>query len=119
MKQQPQLLKQALDNLRQALEETESVLLELDGPCFEQEEKPVRWTQERRGQDLFSVIQVCQELEMSKTWVYREIKSGQIPSIKLGNNIKVRRKDLEEYLESNRLHPPKRRRGVGERRIDL
>ena len=119
MKQQPQLLKQALDNLRQALEETESVLLELDGPFFEQEEKHVRRTQEERGQDLFSVIEVCQELEMSKTWVYREIKSGQIPSIKLGNNIKVRRKDLEEYLESSRLHPPGRRRGVGERRIDL
>ena len=103
MKQQPQLLKQALDNLRQALEETESVLLELDGTFFEEED--VRRTQERRGQDLFSVIEVCQELEMSKTWVYREIKSGQIPSIKLGNNIKVRRKDLEEYLESSRVHP--------------
>ena len=119
MKQQPQLLKQALDNLRQALEETESVLLELDGPFFEQEEeeeeeeeekKHVRRTQERSGQDLFSVIEVCQELEMSKTWVYREIKSGQIPSIKLGNNIKVRRKDLEEYLESSRQHPPGRGR---------
>ena len=110
MKQQPQRLKQALDNLRQALEETESVLLELDGTFFEQEEKHVRRTQERSGQDLFSVIEVCQELEMSKAWVYREIKSGQIPSIKLGNNIKVRRKDLEEYLESSRQHTPGQRR---------
>jgi excisionase family DNA binding protein len=111
MKQQPQLLKQALDNLRQALEETESVLLELDDETFfEQEEKHVRRTQERRGQDLFSVIEVCQELEMSKTWVYHKIKSGQIPSIRLGNNIKVSRKDLEEYLQSSRQHPPGRRR---------
>ena len=109
--QQPQRLKQALDNLRQALEQTEGVLLELDETFFEEEEeKHVQRTQERRGQDLFSVIEVCQELEMSKTWVYREIKSGQIPSIKLGNNIKVRRKDLEEYLQSSRLHPPGRRR---------
>jgi excisionase family DNA binding protein len=106
-KQQPQRLKQALDNLRQALEEAESVLLELDETFFEEEEeKHVRWTQERRGQDLFSVIEVCQELGMGKSWVHRKIKNGEIPSIRLGNNIKVRRKDLEEYLESSRQHPP-------------
>ena len=115
MKQQhqPQRLKQALENLRQALEETEGVLLELDETFFEdeQEKQHVRGTQERRGQeDLFSVMEVCQELGMSKTWVHRKIKSGEIPSIRLGNNIKVRRKDLEEYLESSRQHPPGRRR---------
>ena len=118
MKHQPQRLKQALDNLRQALEEAESVLLELDETFFEEEEH-VRRTQERRGQDLFSVIEVCQELGMGKSWVHRKIKSGEIPSIRLGNNIKVRRKDLEEYLESSRQHPPGRTRGVGERRIVL
>ena len=108
MKQQPQLLKQALDNLRQALEETESVLLELDETFFEEED--VRRTQERSGQDLFTVIEVCQKLGMGKTWVHRKIKSGEIPSIRLGNNIKVRRKDLEEYLESSRQHTPGQRR---------
>ena len=110
--QQPQRLKQALDNLRQALEEAESVLLELDETFFEEEEeeKHVRGTQERRGQDLFSVMEVCQELGMGKSWVHRRIKIGEIPSIRLGNNIKVRRKDLEEYLQSSRQHPPGRRR---------
>jgi excisionase family DNA binding protein len=111
MKHQPQRLKQALDNLRHALEETESVLLELDGTFFEEEEKQqVRQTQERRGQDLFAVMEVCQELGKSKTWVHHMIKSGEIPSIRLGNNIKVRRKDLEEYLESSRQHTPGQRR---------
>jgi excisionase family DNA binding protein len=107
MKQQPQRLKQALDNLRQAIEETESVLLELDGTFFEEEEKHVQWTQERSGQDLFSVIEVCQKLGMGKSWVHRKIKIGEIPSIRLGNNIKVRREDLEEYLESSRVQHPK------------
>ena len=108
MKQQqkPQRLKQALENLRQALEETEGVLLELDETFFEdEEEKHVQRTQERRGQDLFSVMEVCQELGMGKSWVHRRIKIGEIPSIRLGNNIKVRRKDLEEYLESSRQNP--------------
>ena len=110
MKHQPQRLKQALDNLRHALEETESVLLELDGTFFEEEKQQVRQTQERRGQDLFSVMEVCQQLGMSKSWVHDMINSGEIPSIRLGNNIKVRRKDLEEYLESSRQHTPGQRR---------
>jgi excisionase family DNA binding protein len=106
MKQKPQRLKQALENLRQALEETEGVLLELDETFFEdEEEKHMQGTQERRGQDLFSVMEVCQELGMGKSWVHRRIKIGEIPSIRLGNNIKVRRKDLEEYLESRRQNP--------------
>jgi excisionase family DNA binding protein len=107
MKHQAQQLKQALENLRQALEETESILLELDEAFFEEEaeEHDVRGTQERRGQDLFSVTEVCQELGMGKSWVHRKIKIGEIPSIRLGNNIKVRRKDLEEYLESSRQNP--------------
>ena len=105
MKHQPQRLKQALENLGQALEQTENALLELDETFFEEEEH-VRGTQERRGQDLFSVMEVCQELGMGKSWVHRKIKSGEIPSIRLGNNIKVRRGDLQEYLESNRQHPP-------------
>ena len=110
MKHQPLRLKQALDNLRHALEETESVLLELDGTFFEEEKQQVRQPQERRDQDLFSVMEVCHELGMSKTWVHHLIKSGEIPSIRLGNNIKVRRKDLEEYLESTRQHTPGQRR---------
>ena len=39
---------------------------------------------------------------MGKSWVYRHLKSGEIPSIKLGHNIKVKREDLEGYLESQR-----------------
>jgi excisionase family DNA binding protein len=42
---------------------------------------------------------------MGKSWVYRHLKSGEIPSIKLGHNIKVKREDLEGYLESQRYHP--------------
>ena len=39
---------------------------------------------------------------MGKSWVYRRLKSGEIPSIKLGHNIKVKREDLHQYLESQR-----------------
>jgi excisionase family DNA binding protein len=42
---------------------------------------------------------------MGKSWVYRSIKSGEMPSVKLGRNIKVKRKDLEQYLERQRYQP--------------
>jgi excisionase family DNA binding protein len=37
---------------------------------------------------------------MGKSWVYQRLRSGEIPSLKLGKIIKVRREDLEEYLKS-------------------
>ena len=36
---------------------------------------------------------------MGKSWLYRKLRSGEIPSIKLGRVIKVKRSSLEEYLE--------------------
>jgi len=39
---------------------------------------------------------------MSKSWVYRRLRSGENPSVKLGRSIKVKRADLEEYLENYR-----------------
>ena len=42
---------------------------------------------------------------MGKSWTYRKIKGGEIPSIKLGRSIKVKREDLEEYLEGRRYRP--------------
>ena len=42
---------------------------------------------------------------MGKSWVYGHIRSGEIPSVKLGRNIKVRREDLEGYLEDQRYQP--------------
>ena len=55
--------------------------------------------------NLLSLLEVCRELGMGKSWVYRRIQSGEIPSVKLGRNIKVRREDLEGYLEDQRYQP--------------
>jgi excisionase family DNA binding protein len=48
---------------------------------------------------LLSIPQLCQELGMGKSWIYRRLCSGEIPSIRLGRTIKVRRDELEEYLQ--------------------
>jgi excisionase family DNA binding protein len=97
-----QRLQQALDDLHQALEGFESALLEFEESL--EGEEPERF-QAHKGLDLLSIPEVCQELGMGKSWVYKKIKSGEIPSVKLGRTIKVARRDLEEYLEQLRYRP--------------
>ena len=95
--QQSPRLKHALNNLRRALEAVESAMVEFEEELYGQ--SSVR-PSERRGLDLLSIPEVCQELGMGKSWLYRKLRSGEIPSIKLGRVIKVKRSSLEEYLEN-------------------
>jgi excisionase family DNA binding protein len=61
---------------------------------------------------LLSIPQLRQELGMGKSWIYRRLRSGEIPSIRLGRTIKVRRDELEEYLL--RHHYPERPQALEE-----
>jgi excisionase family DNA binding protein len=102
-------LKLALEAHHRSLEELESALIEVDEALSGREERPERPQQAQQAGggslDLLSITDVCQELGMGKSWVYRRIQSGEIPSVKLGRNIKVRREDLEGYLEAQRYRP--------------
>ena len=104
MPDQLQHLKQAFEDLRQALETAESALIEFE-ETLGGEEAPDR-PQGQVSMDLLSIPEVCQELGMGKSWVYRGLKSGEIPSVKLGHNIKVKREDLHRYIESQHYEPP-------------
>jgi len=109
-----QHLKRALQPLKQALEAHYRSLVELESALIEFEEAlsgPEQRSERPRpnnnnagggGLDLLSITDVCQELGMGKRWVKQRIHSGEIPSVKLGRNIKVRREDLEGYLEAQR-----------------
>ncbi len=103
MDNQSRRLKQALRAHREALEELESALLEFEESISgEAQERP----QQKQGLGLLSIPELRQELGMGKSWIYRRLRSGEIPSVKLGRSIKVKREDLEEYLESRRHRPP-------------
>ena len=91
-----------LKTLRQALEELESSLIEFEENLHgESQVRPV----ERKGLELLSIPEVCQELGMGKSWVYRRLGSGEIPSVRLDRSIKVRREELEGYLQRHRSRP--------------
>ena len=104
-------LKQALESHHRSLEELESALIEFEEALSGREERPERPQAKHVGEggggdlDLLSIPELCQELGMGKSWVYRRIQSGEIPSVKLGRNIKVRREDLQGYLEDQRYQP--------------
>jgi excisionase family DNA binding protein len=104
-------LMQALESHHRSLEELESALIEFEEALSGREERPERPQANHDGEggggglDLLSITDVCRELGMGKSWVYRHIQSGEIPSVKLGRNIKVRREDLQGYLEAQRYQP--------------
>ena len=111
LKRALETVKQALEFHQYALEELESALIEFEGILDQPERRPERPQVKEQGgvgagsPDLLSIFQVCQELQMGKSWVYQRIRSGEIPSVRLGRNIKVRREDLEGYLENNSSAP--------------
>src|ERR687898_1792605 len=95
-------LKRALQTHHRALEELESAMLEfeeaVEGIVLDRPES-------RDDFELLSIPQVCQRLGMGKSWVYRRIHNQEIPSVRLGRTIKIKRSDLEQYLEEHRNRP--------------
>ena len=96
-------LKQALQTHHRALEEVESAMLEFEEAI---EGRELNRPESRHDFELLSIPQVCQYLGMGKSWVYRRIHNQEIPSVRLGRTIKIRRLDLEQYLEEHRSRPP-------------
>src|ERR671917_1104531 len=112
---------QALESQHRSLEELESALIEFEEILSGRDERPERPQANHDeeggggGLDLLSITDVCRELGMGKSWVYRHIQSGEIPSVKLGRNIKVRREDLQGYLEGQRYQPTTSEPALGKR----
>jgi excisionase family DNA binding protein len=96
------LLKDALQAHHKALENLESALLEFEQSISEQPTLCPQEDQHGGGVQLLSIPQLCRELGMGKSWIYRRLRSGEIPSIRLGRTIKVRRDELEQYLHRHR-----------------
>jgi excisionase family DNA binding protein len=106
----PQRLEQALETfvedlegLEGAVQRFEEALLELEEGALKEgalkEGAPVH--QNGQSSRLLSPSEVCQELEADRASVYRRLRSGEIPALKLGNALKVRREDLEGYMKGH------------------
>jgi excisionase family DNA binding protein len=67
----------------------------IQGRLYEGVSEPVY----KQDLQLLSVQEVSEVLGMGRSWVYQQIRSEEMPSVHLGGTVKVRRKDLQEYVE--------------------
>lgn len=51
---------------------------------------------------LATVAEVAAHMRVSNMTVYRLIKSGQLPALRVGKNFRIRGRDLVAYLEASR-----------------
>ena len=49
---------------------------------------------------LYTVTEVAKMLRVNRNHIYKLIKEGELKAVKIGS-IKVRKEDLEEYIERN------------------
>ena len=50
---------------------------------------------------LLKADEVAEQLNVSRSFAYSLMKSGQLPSVHLGRSVRVHPRDLEEYVELN------------------
>ena len=48
--------------------------------------------------DLITPDQLCDLLQVDKTWVYRQTREGTIPFIKMGKYLRFQRSNIEKWL---------------------
>jgi excisionase family DNA binding protein len=51
--------------------------------------------------ELLTVEQVQELLKVGRTFAYSLIRSGELPSYRVGRLVRVRRRDMERWLEDN------------------
>jgi excisionase family DNA binding protein len=54
---------------------------------------------------LLTASEVADLLRVSSMTVYRLIRSGELPAVRVGRSYRVRREDLDAYLESQVVDP--------------
>ena len=116
----PQPLEQVLEVFVEGLEELDGALLKFERLLefvLEPEEGALKEgaPEHQNGQNprLLSPSEVCQVLGEERTVVYRKLRSGDIPCLKLGHALKVRHADLQEYMKGQQHHL----RSLGEKNI--
>jgi excisionase family DNA binding protein len=62
--------------------------------------RPVVRRDSEPGARLLEAEEVAQYLGMRTDWVYREVRAGRLPHIRLGRAVRFRRESIEAWLES-------------------
>lgn len=57
------------------------------------------------SETLLTAAEVAEQLRVSTMTVYRLIRSGELPAVRVGRNYRVRDPDLEAYLQAQVVAP--------------
>ena len=52
--------------------------------------------------EFLKVTEIAQELRIARSKAYELVANGTIPAVKIGRSVRVRRKELERWLEGQR-----------------
>jgi len=52
--------------------------------------------------EFLKVTEIAQELRIARSKAYELVADGTIPAVKIGRSVRVRRKELERWLEGQR-----------------
>jgi len=53
----------------------------------------------RNLDEIFTIPEVAEYLKMSKSKIYNLVQRNEIPSIKIGRNVRIRQSELETWLD--------------------
>ena len=56
---------------------------------------------------LLSIPEVCQRLSVSRSTIYRVIRSGEIATYKVGSRIRVAETDLDKFIQKAKTANPR------------
>lgn len=57
---------------------------------------------------LLTVAEVAAELRVSTMTVYRLVQAGELPAFRIGKNYRIKREDLDAYLEAGAVRADER-----------
>lgn len=57
------------------------------------------------ARQLLTAAEVAEQLRVSTMTIYRLIRSGELPAVRVGRNYRVRSEDLTTYLEGQVVDP--------------
>ena len=58
-----------------------------------------------RVEELLTVAEIAESLRVSTMTVYRLIRTGELPAVRVGRNYRVRRRDLTAFLDGQVVAP--------------
>ena len=61
-----------------------------------------------RVDELLTVAEIAESLRVSTMTVYRLIRTGELPAVRVGRNYRVRRRDLTAFLDGQVVATPSR-----------